>query len=142
MNSAKHSEVLVHRRTGKQVSKSRHINARSAAHRSKKIKLLRLIYCKDLAWTGFASEHERVPNRHQCALAPLPRKTPATYLPWIFISQQALTLARYGAKPFLQTSEYFGKLQTLHKLLSDTELSAVKSKAAKPLAVLQSITER
>ena len=35
VNSAKHSEVLVHRRTGKQVSKSRHINARSAAHRSK-----------------------------------------------------------------------------------------------------------
>ena len=32
------------------------------------IKLLRLIYCKDLAWTGFASEHERVPYRHQCAL--------------------------------------------------------------------------
>ena len=35
VNSAKHSEVLVHRRTGKRVSKSRHINARSAAHRSK-----------------------------------------------------------------------------------------------------------
>ena len=34
VNSAKHSEVLVHRRTGKQVSKSRHINARSAAHGS------------------------------------------------------------------------------------------------------------
>ena len=35
VNSANHSEVLVHRRTGKRVSKSRHINARSAAHRSK-----------------------------------------------------------------------------------------------------------
>ena len=32
------------------------------------IKHLRLIYCKDLAWTGFASEHERVPCRHQCPL--------------------------------------------------------------------------
>ena len=38
----------------------------------------------------------------------------------IFSSQQALTLVRYGTKPFSQTSECFGKLQTLHKLLSDT----------------------
>ena len=56
---------------------------------------------------------------------PLPRKTPGsnltrwtTHLPWIFSS--AATLVRYGTKPLLPTSEYFGKLQTLHWLLSDT----------------------
>ena len=39
--------------------------------------------------------------------------------PGPFSSQQALTLVRYGTKPFLHTSEYLGKLQTLHKLLSE-----------------------